>query len=317
MDTKKIKSLFYIAAIVVMTILIAVSCKKKSTQASAFQIVDEPISTNETPEPVQTNEDINKPVLPIDNKANMDQFNGLYFESKAYELNNNFKFTAKVGIGDSGYQKGVAYIQFEDGCKFYQGFQVGDYNGIYNLLYSGSRNGLDYVKAKARFTEEGYLYVKFENYSWEIEYALAEEGADSNPSEVLKPDKTITINKNAGPKQYAGNYFESITYKNDDGSEFKYTIEIKNHSDGRSTVLIFSGYENGKQFSKQYNFPGFIAGRGDNFYNYNEGGSGMLNNGISASDTVKVRFYNDTNGTWADLKPANYNFTIKLALKNK
>ena len=170
---KQIKSLLYVVAIVVMTILIAISCKKKTTQASASQIVDEPPSTNDTPEPI-------KPVLPIDNKANMDQFNGLYFETGDYlNINNEpFKFTAKVGIGDSGYQNGVAYIQFEDGCKFYQGFQVGDYNGNYNLLYSGSRNGLDYVKAKVRFTEEGYLYVKFENYSWEIEYALAEESKE-------------------------------------------------------------------------------------------------------------------------------------------
>ena len=170
---KQIKSLFYLVAVVVMTILIAVACKKKPTQANASQVVVEPPSTNDTPEPI-------KPVLPIDNKANMDQFNGLYFETGDYLNVNNepFRFTAKVGIGDSGYQKGVAYIQFEDGCKFYQGFKVGDYNGSYNLLYNGSRNGLDYVKAKVRFTEEGYLYVKFENYSWEIEYALAEENKE-------------------------------------------------------------------------------------------------------------------------------------------
>lgn len=167
---KQIKSLFYLVAVVVMTILIAVACKKKPTQASASQVVVEPPLTNDTPEPI-------KPTLPIDNRANMSQFDGLYFETGDYlNINNEpFRFTAKVGIGDSGYQKGVAYIQFEDGCKFYQGFKVGDYNGSYDLLYSGSRNGLDYVKAKVRFTEEGYLYVKFENYSWEIEYALAEE----------------------------------------------------------------------------------------------------------------------------------------------
>ena len=167
---KQIKSLFYLVAVVVMTILIAVACKKKPTQANASQVVVELPSTNDTPEPI-------KSTLPIDNNANMDQFDGLYFETGDYlNINNEpFRFTAKVGIGDSGYQKGVAYIQFEDGCKFYQGFKVGDYNGSYDLLYSGSRNGLDYVKAKVRFTEEGYLYVKFENYSWEIEYALAEE----------------------------------------------------------------------------------------------------------------------------------------------
>ena len=144
------------------------------------------------------------------------------------------------------------------------------------------------------------------------------EKQEANPVEVLTPDAELSINKNAGAQQYAGKYFESKTYVNNDGTTFKYTIEIKNHSDGRSTVLIFSGYENGKQFSKQYNFPGFFKGRGDSYYNYNEGGSGVLNDGISPSATVKVRFYNDENNKgWADLKPANYNFTIKLALKNK
>ena len=147
---------------------------------------------------------------------------------------------------------------------------------------------------------------------------VVSEEQEANPSEVLTPDAELSINKNAGAHQYADKYFESKTYVNDDGTTFKYTIEIKNHSDGRSTVLIFSGYENGKQFSKQYNFPGFYKGRGDNYYNYNEGGNGPLNDGESASATVKVRFYNDENNKgWADLKPANYNFTIKLALKNK
>ena len=147
---------------------------------------------------------------------------------------------------------------------------------------------------------------------------VVSEEQEANPSEVLTPDAKLSINKDAGAHQYAGKYFESKTYVNNDGTTFKYTIEIKNLSDGRSTVLIFSGYENGKQFSKQYNFPGFIKGKGDNYYNHNEGGNGVLNGGNDASDNVKVRFYNDENNKgWANLKPEKYNFTIKLALKNK
>ena len=147
---------------------------------------------------------------------------------------------------------------------------------------------------------------------------VVSEEQEANPSEVLTPDGQLAINKNAGADQYAGKYFESKTYINNDGTTFKYTIEIKNLSDGRSTVLIFSGYEDGKQFSKQYNFPGFIKGRGDSYYNFNEGGSGVLNDGISPSATAKVKFYNDENNKgWANLQPAKYNFTIKLALKNK
>ena len=101
----------------------------------------------------------------------------------------------------------------------------------------------------------------------------------------------------------------------EDGTKFKYTIEIKDLKDGRNgTALIFTDADNG---GKQYNFPGFFKGRGDSYYNYNEGGSGVLNDGISAANTLKVRFYNDNEGGWANVQPAGYNFTIKLALKNK
>ena len=141
-----------------------------------------------------------------------------------------------------------------------------------------------------------------------------EEPAVANVSETLTPDAQLSIDKNKGSQQYAGKYFESRTYVKEDGTKFKYSIEIKNLSDGRSTVLIFTDAENG---GKQYNFPGFFKGRGDSYYNYNEGGSGVLNDGISAANTLKVRFYNDNEGGWANVQPAGYNFTIKLALKNK
>lgn len=176
MSNKQIKSIFYVLVIAVMSILLAVGCKKKTTQSSNFQIVEEPGSTTETPQPTPP-ENPMEPVLPIDNETTMKQFDGLYFESKEYV--GGLKFTAKVGLGDSGYQKGAPYIQFEDGYKFYQGFKIDSkYNGNYNLLYGGEigdRDGYDIVKAKATFDTNGYLYVKFENYNWTIEYALTEE----------------------------------------------------------------------------------------------------------------------------------------------
>ncbi len=176
MSNKQFKSIFYVMAIVIMAILIAVGCKKKTTQASNFQIVEEPISTNETPEPIQP-ENPSEPVLTIDNNSTMKQFEGLYFKSKEY--NDGLVFTAKIVLGDSGYQTGVPCIQFEDGFKFYQGFKFDSkYNGSYDLVYGGEqgdRDGYDVVKAKATFDTNGYLYVKFENYGWTVEYALAEE----------------------------------------------------------------------------------------------------------------------------------------------
>ena len=175
------------------------------------------------------------------------------------------------------------------------------------------RKGLLFLMAIAVMV--AMMSVACKNKSTGVSLSVAvDEPAVVNPSEVLTPDKTIAINKDAGPKQYAGNYFESKTYRSEDGSAFKYTVEIKDLQDGRGGIaLIFTGKEN----PKQYLFPGFLKGRGDNYYTYNEGGSGVLNNGKDASDTVKVKFYNDTDGTWADVKPSDYNFTIKLALKNK
>ncbi len=181
MSNKQFKSIFYVIAIVIMTILIAVGCKKKPTQAASsdLSIVEVPVSTNETPEPIQP-ENPNGPVLPIENTTQMKQFEGLYFESKEYNDGfKNFKYTAKVGCIETAVGIKNAYIEFEDGCRFFQGFQ-GDYNynGKYVLIYEGaqgSRNGLTQVSATATFTTEGYLYVKFENYSTAIEYALAKE----------------------------------------------------------------------------------------------------------------------------------------------
>lgn len=184
MTNKQIKSIFYVMAIIVMTILVAVSCKKKPTEAQAgnFQIVEVPVSTNETPKPIppETNETSTGPILPIENTVQMKQFEGLYFESKTYNDGvKDFKFTAKVGCVETAIGIKDPYIEFEDGCRFFTGFQ-GDYNynGRYVLLYEGAqgpRNGLSIVAAEATFTTNGYLYVKFENYSDTIEYALARE----------------------------------------------------------------------------------------------------------------------------------------------
>lgn len=193
MTNKQVKSIFYVMAVIVMTILVAVSCKKKPTEAQAgnFQIVEVPVSTNETPKPIppetndtgippSTNETSTGPILPIENTVQMKQFEGLYFESKTYNNGvKDFKYTAKVGCVETAIGIKDPYVEFEDGCRFFSGFQ-GDYNynGRYVLLYEGAqgpRNGLYSVAATATFTTNGYLYVKFENYSDAIEYALAKE----------------------------------------------------------------------------------------------------------------------------------------------
>ena len=148
-----------------------------------------------------------------------------------------------------------------------------------------------------------------------------EEPASANLSEVLTPDAELSIDKDKGFLQYDGKYFESKTYRNEDGTEFKYTIRIKNLNDNfNNTVLIFTGYENGKELSKEYRQMGFKMGSGDIY----DSGSAYDDNYDRrlAADNYKlrasIRFYNDENNKgWADLRISNYNFTIKLALKNK
>ena len=81
--------------------------------------------------------------------------------------------------------------------------------------------------------------------------------------------------------------------------------------------LTFTGYKNGSQFTREYIFPGWTAGKGDS-YGFPEGNGVLILRNGSANQTVKVKFYNDTdNKGWADFKPSDYNFTLKLALTNQ
>lgn len=83
--------------------------------------------------------------------------------------------------------------------------------------------------------------------------------------------------------------------------------------------LTFTGYKNGSQFTREYIFPDSYPCRANNYYIYTKVSSGVLilRNG-SANQTVKVKFYNDTdNKCWADFQLSDYGFTIKLALTNQ
>ena len=150
-----------------------------------------------------------------------------------------------------------------------------------------------------------------------------DEPTTANPSETLTPDGELSIDKNKSFQQYDGKYFESKTYKNDDGTEFKYTIEIKNLNDEHNnTILIFTGFEKGTRFSREYKQMGYKPGNGD-VYGDASAYSDKYDRRLTAHNhnsavKVAVKFYNDENNKgWVDLKPSNYNFTIKLALKNK
>ena len=148
-----------------------------------------------------------------------------------------------------------------------------------------------------------------------------EEPEAADTSEKLTPTRKITINKNEQATQYDGLKFVSKTYKDaTTGTEFQYRISItKLTTAGGGTTLTFTGYEKGNSFSREYLFPGYQPGRGDSYYQYNEGGSGVLRlRSGGGADTAKVRFYNDsTDLGWAQFQPADYGFTIVLALTNQ
>ena len=135
-----------------------------------------------------------------------------------------------------------------------------------------------------------------------------EEPTVVNPSEVLIPDGKLNIDKNRGLLQYDGKYFESKTYVNNDGTTFKYTVEIKNVPENNNTILVLKA---GNQ-TKEYQQTGFTKGKGDQYNGYNS----LRPYGYNDGTTLEVKFYNDENGGWVDVKPSN-NSAIKLALKNK
>ena len=147
---------------------------------------------------------------------------------------------------------------------------------------------------------------------------FVDEPEVANPTETLTPTGELPINKGSGPSQYENKKFVSKKYKDaDSGIEFRYGIEItKLTTENKGTSLTFTGYEKGSQFSREYIFPGWTAGKGDS-YGF-PGGNGVLilRNG-SASQTAKVKFYNIDNKGWADFQPSDYHFTLKLALTNQ
>lgn len=142
----------------------------------------------------------------------------------------------------------------------------------------------------------------------------------ANPTETLTPTGKINnINKNGSAQQFANLKFVSKTYK-ENGISFQYKIEIKQlTTENKGTSLTFTGYENGSQFSREYIFPGSYPGRADNYYQVNEGGSGVLRlRSGGGAQTAKVKFYNDASDKgWVDFQPSDYTFTLKLALTNQ
>lgn len=159
----KQKYLFKVIAIAIMVVMVAVACKKKPTGVNATVDVGEQITPPADPNP-------EGPKVKIDPNGDLKQFLGYYYESGGYQgISGVLVFTARVGRDDK-----QAYIEFEDGFKFYQGAGPACKGANYKLLIESGkeRNGGACQYAEVVFYEDGYIDVKFNNYLLPIRYSL-------------------------------------------------------------------------------------------------------------------------------------------------
>lgn len=158
----KQKYLFKVIAIAIMVVMVAVACKKKPTGVNAtVDVVEITPPADPIPE---------GPKVKIDPNGDLKQFLGYYYESGGYQgVSGVLVFTARVGRDDK-----QAYIEFEDGFKFYQGAGSACKGANYKLLIEPGkeRNGGACQYADVVFYEDGYIDVKFNNYYLPIRYSL-------------------------------------------------------------------------------------------------------------------------------------------------
>ena len=169
----KQKYLFKVIAIAIMVVMVAVACKEKPTDINPAVDIGEEITPPKEPiqpevpeEPIQPE----GPKVKIDPNGDLKQFLGYYYESGEYRgVSGTLVFTARVGRDDK-----QAYIEFEDGFKFYQGAGPACKGANYKLLIEPGkeRNGGACQYADVVFYEDGYIDVKFNNYYLPIRYSL-------------------------------------------------------------------------------------------------------------------------------------------------
>ena len=169
----KQKYLFKVIAIAIMVVMVAVACKEKPTDINPAVDIGEEITPPKEPiqpevpeEPIQPE----GPKVKIDPNGDLKQFLGYYYESGGYQgISGVLVFTARVGRDDK-----QAYIEFEDGFKFYQGAGPACKGANYKLLIESGkeRNGGACQYADVVFYEDGYIEVKFNNYLLPIRYSL-------------------------------------------------------------------------------------------------------------------------------------------------
>ena len=283
-NTKKFLSIIVIAIIGSM---LFITCKAKPTDLNNYQVEEPAVNPTNPETPNPTNENSQKVEIKIDNNNDLRQFGegtrenfkGYHYVSKEYMINGKpYKFTATVGWDSYQY-----YIQFEDGYKFYQGAGPSCKGANYKLvIQSGaSRNGGACQYADVVFTTNGYLYVKFNNYSWTIEYALSKKEevkedntggntVGSHSKSELTGTWNMTDNRTAVTTiDSDGNikFFHSwlsvrpvdwdYTGKISDTFDYPYTVEIvENNGGDKGTITFNSSSDATVSFYSRWNIYG-------------------------------------------------------------
>lgn len=171
---KKRRGLLHLIVILTIVAITVVGCKNKSTVAASLT-AEEPSTIFPVDEPTPT-----ETIPNINYNKGLNQFLGLYFESKLYynDDGSSFKYTAEIIDStykfDSGLVIQVPYLIFkgyENGKEFVREYMGGNANKNANGQYVHRLMGNDWMDA--RFTEEGYLYIKPLKEIYESEITLA------------------------------------------------------------------------------------------------------------------------------------------------
>ena len=166
----------------------SIACKNRATRSAQF--VEELPSSSEIPTPVIPTPEPDKPeepktpVLNIDKNKDLSQFIGKYFQSQEYDMpeldGSKFRYTVEV-IEKTNNGVKTAWLELKgrnNGGKpitryfaSFTGIAPAENNG--QFAFRVVQQGGGYTTAK--FTEEGYLYLKPTDFSWEVKFALAEK----------------------------------------------------------------------------------------------------------------------------------------------
>ena len=168
------KQILSLIALAIIMVIGSVACKKKPTDAENYMVVKQ---AEQPPEPEKK--------LPVDENQGLIQFKDLSFKSGAYYLNSDYTnkiyYYADVKVDENSNpyisvatKNEVGDVIEEEG-KFY--ISNTNQKGVFYNLEGVRYQSLNKITAEATFKEEGYLVIKFSNYSLDITYSLLNEKA--------------------------------------------------------------------------------------------------------------------------------------------